>query len=666
MPTTRALFNIEHRRWTEFSCRTIAVMLVISTLGAGTLTLTTPSVASATTPGCADVLAAMTPGTWETKSDADPSVPVGMLSTVGNSLKAKYGDKVELFYTNYAASAFDQGKTYGDSKATAIDAISDKVSAVAAQCPQTKFIFSGYSQGADATGDIASAIGSGKGPISADKVLAVGLLADPGQGTDGESVVGPPVAGTGIADPRPQGMGALKGRVATICDPKDLYCSINKGQNSVMGALGTVLSKSPGASTDSPVVGGGSRLATALTSDFSQADLSEIGADVANLGTALNVPAGQSVNVSDVAKSATSLLGTLSPLADLLGSGAANPASTSKLSSAPAGTPERAASQVLANANGSDLSGALSAATKIAHTATQLVGSGRTLLAPASPEVGALSTTAATLGNQVVPLTTTPPEILGQASSVLSVLKPQVVVNQVLNVATGVTSINYQAILNDLTMLPQKVAALDVAGAHLIAGDLNNQFAPLVQMAAGVDLKWISQILSVIPDPSGSAQIAAVVCNILSGVDIVRIANNVGQIQEIAWAVLEGNPAALAGLLPIGLDLASAATGMLTGKATKPDASLLGKTSTSSVSATQITDQAQNMDLSGLTNALTAMAGSQGAEDLATLVSQGLEAASFYTSGAHTNYGELTVDNSGRSALQWLSDWFGIQIQHAA
>lgn len=247
----------------------------------------------------------------------------------------------------------------------------------------------------------------------------------------------------------------------------------------------------------------------------------------------------------------------------------------------------------------------------------------------------------------------------------LSVLKPQVVVNQVLNVATAVTSINYQAILGGLTMLPQKVAALDVAGAHLIAGDLNNQFAPLVKMAAGVDLKWISQILSVIPDPSGSAQIAAVVCNILSGLDIVRIANNVGQIQEIAWAVLEGNPAALAGLLPIGLDLASAATGMLTGKATKTDTSLLGKTSAASISATQITSQSQNMDLSGLTNALTAMAGSQGAEDLATLVSQGLEAASFYTSGAHTNYGELTVDNSGRSALQWLSDWFGIQIQHA-
>jgi hypothetical protein len=248
---------------------------------------------------------------------------------------------------------------------------------------------------------------------------------------------------------------------------------------------------------------------------------------------------------------------------------------------------------------------------------------------------------------------------------VLSVLKPQVVVDQVLNIATGITSINYPAILDNLAMLPQKVAALDVAGAHQIAGDLNNQFAPLVKMVAGVDLTWVSQILSALPDPTGTAQIAAVVCNILSRVDIIRIAHNVGQIQEVAWSVLEGNPAALAGLLPIGLDLASAATTMLTGKATKTEASLLGKEIFPSVSSTQVARQGQNMDLSGLTSSLTAMAGAQDTEGWATLVGQGLGAASFVASGAHTNYAGLTVDNSGRNAIQWLTDWFALQIQHS-
>jgi hypothetical protein len=334
------------------------------------------------------------------------------------------------------------------------------------------------------------------------------------------------------------------------------------------------------------------------------------------------------------------------------------------LSNAPVGTAENAANQVLADAQASDLSGALSNVNRIVAAATQLSGTGNTSLATSSPEAGALAGTATALGIQVAPLAAAPPDVLGQASSVLAVLKPRVVVDQVLNIATGITSINYPAILNVLAMLPQKVAALDVAGAHQIAGDLNNQFAPLVKMAADVDLTWISQLLSAIPDPTGTAQVAAVVCDLLSRVDITRIADNVGQIQEIAWQVLEGNPAALAGLLPIGLDLASAATTMLTGTANKTEASLLGKESSPSVSPTQISRQTQNVDLSGLTSSLTAMAGTQDTEDLATLVGQGLNAATFVASGAHTNYTQLTVDNTGRNAIQWLGDWFELQIQH--
>lgn len=53
---------------------------------------------------------------------------------------------------------------------------------------------------------------------------------------------------------------------------------------------------------------------------------------------------------------------------------------------------------------------------------------------------------------------------------------------------------------------------------------------------------------------------------------------------------------------------------------------------------------------------------SQGAEDLAILVSEGLSAASFFTSGTHTNYNSLVVDNAGRSAIQWISDLLNLQI----
>ncbi|WP_411742718.1 hypothetical protein [Rhodococcus sp. IEGM 1366] len=73
-------------------------------------------------------------------------------------------------------------------------------------------------------------------------------------------------------------------------------------------------------------------------------------------------------------------------------------------------------------------------------------------------------------------------------SQVLSVLKPTVVVDQVRNIAIGVSSLDIPGILANLALLPQKVAALDAQGAHKVAGDLNNQFSPLVKMAADVDL----------------------------------------------------------------------------------------------------------------------------------------------------------------------------------
>ena len=82
-------------------------------------------------------------------------------------------------------------------------------------------------------------------------------------------------------------------------------------------------------------------------------------------------------------------------------------------------------------------------------------------------------------------------------------------------------------------MLPQKVAALDAHGAHQVARERNNQLSPLVKMAAAVDLCWVSQILSVIPDPRGH-QIAALVASILANVDVIRLATLVGQIQ---WSV---------------------------------------------------------------------------------------------------------------------------------
>ncbi|ROZ52818.1 cutinase family protein [Rhodococcus sp. WS1] len=655
------------------SRRTVA-LIVTATVAGGTIALTVPAIANAAPANCAATFNLFIPGTWETSDTADPDQPVGMLKPVADALKSEHGKQAEIYTLPYMARAFDNGHTYADSKADAIAKSKQVLSEIKNSCPNTKFTIIGYSQGADAAGDLASEIGNGKGPVDASQVLAVGLLADPGAGTKGSAVVGPRTSGQGIADPRPQGMGALSGRVASICDPGDLYCSIEKGSSPLLGSLGSILSKSPSGVDSSGTAGGNSQLASALTSDFSGADLPALGTNVSALGQQLSEP---TVDIKKVASTATSIAKTLAPLTDLLDSGAANPSANGQLAAAPAGTAEHNASEVLTKAGQSDLTTALDTATKLANTANKLTGGDSLSLPSTSAEVQTLSKAADTLGVQVAPVASTPTDALSSATSVLSVLKPTVVVNQVLNVATGVTSLDMPGILNNLTLLPQKVAALDARGAHDIAGQLNNQFSPLVKMAAAVDLKWVSQVLSVIPDPSGSTQIAALVASILANVDVIKLANIVGQIQEIAWAAVEkllpppgqmpdplGAAAAMTGLVPVGLDLASVAMNMFSGKATKTAPALLGK-QTNTVS-TNITTQAENLDLPQLSNYLVKLSQSQGAEDLVSLVGEGLSAANFFTSGAHTNYNALVVDNAGRNAIQWLSDWLNLQIGRAA
>ena len=655
------------------SRRTVA-LVATATVASGSVLLTAPAIAHAAPTHCASTFNLFIPGTWETDENADPSQPVGMLEPIADALENTHGSAVEVYTLPYMARAFDNGHTYADSKADAVSKAKQVLADVANSCPRTKFTMIGYSQGADAAGDIASDIGNGRGPIDASRVLAVGLLADPGAGTTGAATVGPRTSGQGIADPRPQGMGALSGRVASICDPGDLYCSIEKGSSPLLGSLGSILSKSSSVG-DVPTAGSGgnTQLAAALTSDFSDADLPALGAKVATLGQQLTAP---TVDIDQVADTARSIAKTLAPLTDLLSSGAANPAANGQLVAAPVGTAEHSAADVLTRAGQSDLESAFDAALEIADTASALAGDASAILPSSAPAIQTLADNANLLTGQVAPLVSTPVDALSSATSVLSVLKPTVVVNQVLNVATGVTSLDLPGILNNLTLLPQKVAALDAQGAHQIAGELNNQFSPLVKMAAEVDMRWVSQILAVIPDPSGATQIAALVASILSNVDVIRLADIVGQIQEIAWAALEklfpppgiapdpvGAGAAMTGLLPVGLDLASVAVDMLSGKATKTPPELLGK-QTNAVS-TSITTEAANLDLPQLSDSLVTLSQSRGAQDLAALVSEGLSAASFFTSGAHTNYNTLVVDNAGRNAIQWLSDWLNLQIGRA-
>ncbi|MFY2786619.1 cutinase [Rhodococcus sp. 14-2496-1d] len=675
------------RRRRTLSALTVVVSAVV--LAAGTVPAYAAPAATAAT-SCAKYVAIMTPGTWETNAAANPTTPVGMLATVGNALKQKYGNDIEVYYPAYAASAFDKGRTYADSKETGKSAINNILTSA---CATSKFLLSGYSQGADAAGDIAAEIGNGRGVVPAARILGVGLVADPHQGTAGGTVVGPKVDGQGIGGVRPEGFGSLAPVVKQLCNPTDLYCSTNAGKDGLLAGLGKVLANKPvdpattggqtgsgssaaasstavpstsaqggvtGAGTQpgtTPTQSGGvSDFSSSLVSDFSRVDLagaantaSTLGERVATLPDSVGTNRTQS-QVASVGASATSLLNTLEPVADVQSVIAANPGIRSTLDTAPEGSPEAKTSTVLDALDQIDIPAVLSTATSIADTASSVLGGTGT--------TAGLTDTAATLTGQVAPLQSVSPDALTSATQVLSLLKPKTVVNQVVNVATGFTSLDYQGIVDNLIALPQKVAALDVAGSHKIAGDLNNQFAPIVKMAAGVDLHTLAALVAMIPDPSGSAQIASLVLSLLGNVDVIRLANDVGAIQEVAWKILEtGNLAAAAELLPIGLDLASVAVGVLTGSS-KTSADQLGAQTQVTGQSAAIGRQASSGDFAGLAGSLVSLASSPGAGDAAELVGAGIDAATFFASGAHQSYGDFTVDSTGRSALQWLIDFF--------
>lgn len=213
--------------------------LMISAVAAVTGTLATvPAQADPAGP-CPSLYVLAIPGTWEPSSS-----PNGMLSAVTSGLPAT----VQADYVPYPATAFPwEGEVYGASKRRAVDTARGMLAAMQARCGDTRFGVIGYSQGADAAGDLAAEIGTGGTNVRPDKVVAVGLLSDPRR-AESDALVGPRVPGIGAGGPRLVGFGLLGDRTVTFCAPGDLYCSTERAdfvtrmagllaQNSAPGAL---------------------------------------------------------------------------------------------------------------------------------------------------------------------------------------------------------------------------------------------------------------------------------------------------------------------------------------------------------------------------------------------------------------------------------------------
>lgn len=222
--------------------RSAAATVVAAVITVGTAAV---GIARAESPGaqpCTPYTAIFGPGTWETTPDADPAVPVGMLRPVGDGLRQRLGPDITALYVPYAASAFDQGLSYAESLST-LEARLRQI--LRGLCGSTRVVLAGYSQGADGIGDLATEIGNGDGPIDADRVVGVGLLADPHRDPRTTLSLGVPQPGRGIAGTRSRDFGALTERVRTLCTDGDLYCSLDAATSPFLAAVGRVLSGDP-------------------------------------------------------------------------------------------------------------------------------------------------------------------------------------------------------------------------------------------------------------------------------------------------------------------------------------------------------------------------------------------------------------------------------------
>ena len=210
--------------------RRLAALATCLVFSAALLLQTAPPALAAI---CPAVEAIAVPGTTQTNPQADPDKPVGVLGDILEPLRKNSPVRLVTYYTPYPATIVGgtDGGGYRASKNAGIDATNARLKAVAGACPNTAFILTGYSQGADVAGDVAAAIGHNRGVIPANKLLGVALVADPSQAPVGQPTIGLKQPGMGFAGVRSGGFGSLTQRngLLSVCSPQDYYCNLPQG-----------------------------------------------------------------------------------------------------------------------------------------------------------------------------------------------------------------------------------------------------------------------------------------------------------------------------------------------------------------------------------------------------------------------------------------------------
>ncbi|WP_031938342.1 cutinase family protein [Prescottella defluvii] len=209
-----------------------------------------PTPPSAQPADCPDVQVISIPGTWESNAADDPhnptANPASLMLNVTRPLQERFSPQRADVYTvpyvaqfsNPIALPPDGQESYNNSRAAGTEATLGVMERRYAECPLTTYVLAGFSQGAVIAGDVAARIGAGDGPVPADLVLGVGLIADGRRDPATAPTVGPPVSGVGaelalsglklpgitMTGPRPGGFGSLSDRAVQICAPSDGIC----------------------------------------------------------------------------------------------------------------------------------------------------------------------------------------------------------------------------------------------------------------------------------------------------------------------------------------------------------------------------------------------------------------------------------------------------------
>ena len=194
------------------------------------------------------------PGTWESAADDDPLAPHAnprsLMLNVTRPLADEFSpEQVKVWTLPYTAQFRNMNAqhemSYDDSRNQGFERMKEELRKTHEECPATSFVLTGFSQGAVIAGDMAGEIGNGRGPVPANLVLGVSLIADGRQELDKGTLVGAKgIRGTGaeialnpvsgliqtivpgatMRGPRPDGFGELNDRVNNYCAPADLIC----------------------------------------------------------------------------------------------------------------------------------------------------------------------------------------------------------------------------------------------------------------------------------------------------------------------------------------------------------------------------------------------------------------------------------------------------------